>query len=50
VCLVVAIAAPGVTTSFAALAHAGWHLFLLLLVETLWPAGFVLVAARLLRS
>lgn len=48
-CLVVAIAALGVKTSFRQLARAGWRPFVLLLVETLWMAGFVL-AAILMRS
>ena len=46
-CLVVAIAALGVKTSFMELAQAGWRPFALLLVETLWMAGFVLVAILL---
>ena len=41
-CLVLAIAALGIKTSFAQLARAGWKPFTLLLVETLWMAGFVL--------
>ncbi|WP_280156550.1 putative sulfate exporter family transporter [Piscinibacter sp. XHJ-5] len=41
-CLVVAIAALGIKTSFTTLAQAGWRPFVLLLVETLWLAGFVL--------
>lgn len=48
-CLAVAIAALGVKTSFRQLARAGWRPFALLLVETLWMAGFVL-AAILMRS
>lgn len=43
-CLVAAIAALGVKTSFRQLAQAGWRPFVLLLVETLWMAGFVLAA------
>ncbi len=43
-CLVVAIAALGVKTSFMQLARAGWRPFMLLLVETVWMAGFVLAA------
>lgn len=43
-CLVVAIAALGVKTSFQKLAQAGWQPFTLLLVETLWMAAFVLIA------
>ena len=46
-CLVLAISALGIKTSFAQLARAGWKPFLLLLVETLWMAGFVLVAILL---
>ena len=46
-CLVVAIAALGVKTSFRELARAGWRPFALLLVETLWLAGVVLGAALL---
>ena len=48
-CLVVAIAALGVKTSFRQLAQAGWRPFTLLLVETLWMAGFVLAAILLHR-
>ena len=48
-CLVVAIAALGMKTSFKQLARAGWRPFALLLVETLWMAGLVL-AAILLRG
>ncbi|MDB5743285.1 MAG: hypothetical protein JWR68_1600 [Polaromonas sp.] len=44
ICLVVAIAALGIKTSFRQLARAGWKPFTLLLVETLWMAGFVLTA------
>lgn len=43
-CLVLAIAALGMKTSFAQLSEAGWRPFLLLLIETLWMAIFVLVA------
>jgi uncharacterized membrane protein YadS len=43
-CLVTAIAALGMKTSFRELASAGWRPFLLLLTETLWMAGLVLVA------
>ncbi len=46
-CLVVAIAALGIKTSFGQLARAGWRPFLLLVVETLWMAGFVLAAISL---
>lgn len=50
ICLVVAIAALGVKTSFIALARAGWRSFVLLLVETLWLAGCVLAAVLWMRS
>jgi uncharacterized integral membrane protein (TIGR00698 family) len=43
-CLVVAIAALGIKTSFQQLAKAGWRPFTLLVVETLWMALFVLLA------
>lgn len=46
-CLVVAISALGIKTSFQQLAKAGWRPFTLLLVETLWMAAFVLVAIEL---
>jgi len=48
-CLVVAIAALGVNTSFAQLARTGWRPFMLLLVETLWMAGMVIAAVLLVR-
>ena len=48
-CLVLAIAALGITTSFGALARAGWRLFALLLVETVWLAAFVLATILLMR-
>lgn len=47
-CLVLAIAALGMKTSFMELARAGWRPFVLILVETLWLAGFVLAAVVLL--
>ena len=47
-CLVVAIAALGVKTSFTTLAQAGWRSFALLLVETVWLAGLVLAAVLLI--
>jgi uncharacterized integral membrane protein (TIGR00698 family) len=47
ICLVVAIAALGIKTSFRQLARAGWRPFSLLLVETLWMAAFVLSAIYL---
>jgi uncharacterized integral membrane protein (TIGR00698 family) len=46
-CLVIAISALGIKTSFAQLARAGWRPFALLLAETLWMAAFVLVAIAL---
>lgn len=49
-CLVVAIAALGVKTSFKDLAQAGWQPMALLLAETLWIAGLVLSAAVWLRA
>ena len=48
-CLVVAIAALGMKTSFMQLARAGWRPFMLILVETVWMAGLVLVAILFLR-
>ncbi len=41
-CLVAAIAALGMKTSFAQLARAGWRPLVLIVIETLWIAGFVL--------
>jgi uncharacterized integral membrane protein (TIGR00698 family) len=48
-CLVVAIAALGMKTSFMQLAEAGWRPLLLILGETLWMAALVLgvIASRL---
>lgn len=43
-CLVLAIAALGIKTSFMRLAQAGWRPVLLILVETLWMATLVLGA------
>jgi uncharacterized integral membrane protein (TIGR00698 family) len=43
-CLVMAIAALGVKTSFQALAALGWRPVVLLVAETVWLAGFVLIA------
>lgn len=48
-CLVVAIAALGMKTSFMQLARAGWRPFVLILVETLWMALLVLVAILFMR-
>ena len=47
-CLVVAIAALGVKTSFRQLALAGWKPFVVLLVETVWMAALVLGAVLVL--
>jgi len=44
VCLVLAIAALGVKTSFQALASLGWKPVLMLVSETVWIAGLVLLA------
>jgi uncharacterized integral membrane protein (TIGR00698 family) len=46
-CLVLAISALGIKTSFAQLARAGWKPFVLLLVETVWMAAFVLATVLL---
>lgn len=46
-CLVVAIAALGMKTSFAQLARAGWRPLALIIIETLWIAGFVLAVILL---
>jgi uncharacterized integral membrane protein (TIGR00698 family) len=48
-CLVLAIAALGVKTSFMQLARMGWRPVLLIVAETLWLACFVLAAALSLR-
>ncbi len=48
-CLVVAIAALGMKTSFMQLARAGWRPLVLILVETGWLAALVLAGALLLR-
>ncbi len=48
-CLVLAIAALGVKTSFAQLARMGWRPVLLIVAETVWLALFVLTAALWLR-
>ena len=47
-CLVVAIAALGMKTSFMQLARAGWRPFVLILAATLWMAALVLAAILLL--
>ena len=49
-CLVVAIAALGLKSSFKQLAQAGWKPITLLLIETVWMAVFVLTAIALQRS
>jgi uncharacterized membrane protein YadS len=41
-CLVVAIAALGMKTSFNELAQLGWRPLALIVIETLWIAAFVL--------
>ena len=48
-CLVVAIAALGLKTSFAQLAQSGWRPFVLILVETIWLAALVLISVLFLR-
>jgi len=49
-CLVVAIAALGMKTSFRQLARMGWAPVLLIVAETVWLALFVLGAVLILRS
>jgi uncharacterized membrane protein YadS len=44
-CLVIAIAALGMKTSFAQLARAGWRPLVLIFIETLWLGALVLGAA-----
>lgn len=44
-CLVLAIAALGIKTSFKQLAQAGWRPVALVVAETLWLTGFVLFCA-----
>jgi uncharacterized integral membrane protein (TIGR00698 family) len=48
-CLVAAIAALGMKTSFMQLARAGWRPLLLLTVETIWMAALVLAVILLSR-
>src|SRR5882762_8736590 len=48
-CLVVAIAALGVKTSFQMLLHTGWRPFALLLIETFWLACVLLVAILIVK-
>ncbi|HEY8617954.1 YeiH family protein [Phenylobacterium sp.] len=47
-CLVVAISALGMKTSFRALAQAGWRPVAVIVLETLWIAGLVLAGVELL--
>lgn len=49
-CLVVAIAALGLKTSFEQLAKAGWQPITLIFIETVWMALFVLAAVALVQS
>ena len=46
-CLVTAIAALGMKTSFQQLARAGWRPIALIAIETLWIAGFMLTLIAL---
>jgi uncharacterized integral membrane protein (TIGR00698 family) len=46
-CLVAAIAALGMKTSFAQLARAGWRPLALIVIETVWIAAFVLAVILL---
>jgi uncharacterized integral membrane protein (TIGR00698 family) len=46
-CLVVAIAALGMKTSFKALIEAGWRPIAVMVLETLWLAGMVLAVVEL---
>jgi uncharacterized integral membrane protein (TIGR00698 family) len=48
-CLVTAIAALGVKTSFQSLASLGWRPVLMLVADTVWIAAFVLVALLVCR-
>ena len=48
-CLVAAVAALGMKTSFAALAKVGWRPVALIVVETAWICGLVLVATLVWR-
>jgi len=47
-CLVTAIAALGMKTSFKALAAVGWRPVALMIAETLWIAGLVFASVLLL--
>jgi uncharacterized integral membrane protein (TIGR00698 family) len=49
-CLVVAIAAFGVKTSFQMLLQTGWRPFALLLIETVWLAAALLVSILMSRT
>jgi len=49
-CLVTAIAALGMKTSFKALAAVGWKPVALMIAETLWIAGLVFVAVFVLHA
>jgi uncharacterized membrane protein YadS len=49
-CLVVAIAALGLKTSFQTLFEAGWRPFALLAIETAWLAAAMLGCAIALRG
>lgn len=49
-CLILAIAALGVKTSFQMLLQTGWRPLALLLAETLWLATLLLVAIVIMRS
>ena len=49
-CLVVAIAALGVKTSFQMLLQTGWRPLALLLIETVWLAAALLAAILVVRS
>lgn len=49
-CLVVAIAALGMKTSFMQLARAGWRPMMLLVAETAWLAILVLLCALLMKQ
>lgn len=46
-CLVTAMAALGIKTSFQSLASLGWHPVLMLVADTLWIATFVLIALKI---
>jgi uncharacterized membrane protein YadS len=48
-CLVTAIAALGIKTSFQSLASLGWRPVVMLVAETIWIAVFVLVALTIVR-